>query len=353
MEAVNRKKRTIEISLLVILTIVLMLIFYGKKKYFSDLSDEGIRFLAKYAEGLKPINKKVEYSNEDIVNFALYGNLPLDKRNNKYLILNENSEGKLKYIITDAAPKTESNNYEKLTLKFEDNQSKQILLDTILTASKANLYKSILFSDNETYAISPKVLEIQNELKKEIAKLAAVKSSELKLRKNEFSNQIKKLDKELSASNNFIFVNPDTVVRFEGKIKRLVNSNGKTKKIVVAADEIDLSKLNYKDIIKKVEFSKGDGFVSIEIPSVKVPKSVNLNHFETGENFKLQFSGKENEFSFNIEKLPRDLQKDLENLNSELSSKLGMVNVKFDSTGIYVKIPDADNIRENIKRKRK
>ena len=350
-ESVSRRKRYIEIGVLVLLTIILMVLFYSKRRYFSNLSDKGIQLLAKYAENLQPINNQIDYTNEDIVNFALYGNLPLNRKQDKYLILNSDANGKLKYIVTDAVPKSEIDNYSKLKSKFELNKTKQELLDTILAESKLNLYKSILFSDSETYAISPKVLDIQIELKREIVKLTKTDAPRFEAQKVEFNSFRKKIAKELKANNNFIFVNPDTVLEIDNKIKRLKKVDANTKKIVVAADDLDLAKIKDKSFINKVEFDKGDGFVSINVPSVKVSKNISLNLSKKDYNLEIEFDNKGNEFKFNIDKLPKELYVDLTKLNVDIIKQLGIID--FDSNSIHIKIPNADSIKKSLPKNKK
>jgi len=350
---IKKNKKLFEIGILVFFTIVLMIFFYGKKKYFSTFSDKGIQLLAKYAEGLSPINQQLKYNNEDIVNFALYGNLPLDKKINKYLILNYDPSGKVKYIITDAAPKAVSNNYENLVKNFGQDEAKLKFLDTVIQSSKENLYQAILFSDKETYAISPKVLQIQSELKSQIEKLVSINDLALSKQTNEFIKQTENLNKELASNKNFIFINPDTALNVIGKIKKVRSTNGKKEKIIVAADKLDLKSLNPSQFTKRVIFDKGNGFVRVNIPSVKIPKNVNFNMHSNADGLIFNSNENGNSFSFNIEKLPEEVKVDLKKLNTELVNQIGTIQFQIDSAGVFFKIPNVDSLKNKISSKRR
>mgnify|MGYP000896189243 FL=1 len=77
----NVRVRTTVVGL-ILLTIGLMIIFKNNSSNLKDLPDDLISF---YAKNLKPLFYQTSITEEDIFNFALYQNIPIDKQNNKLL----------------------------------------------------------------------------------------------------------------------------------------------------------------------------------------------------------------------------------------------------------------------------
>ncbi len=147
---------------LVLLTIGLMIVF----KKNSDIENKIVNF---YAKNLQPLFVKTEITNEDIFNFALYRNLPIDKHNNKVLEIINSDGNEVSFKVT----KTQINNttnYNKFVSHFQLNNTQQGSLDSILNSYKSNVYSSILINDKNVVAIDPKILVLRESLVYDIAK---------------------------------------------------------------------------------------------------------------------------------------------------------------------------------------
>lgn len=212
---------------LIILTLVLMVFFKLSEQGYSNLKVKGENLIAKYGENLSPFFVNSELTNEDVFNFALYNNLPIDKSKNKVLSIESDSYGNENYVISeiDSLPKT--NNYDLYKLKLGLSGSEKNKIDSILDHYIEDLYASILVSDNQTIALDPKISLIQKAIGTDIYKFALQKKTESNSageknyavrNKDKLANAIK--DKENKPAENYIFFAPDTVFRYDFAVNK-------------------------------------------------------------------------------------------------------------------------------------
>ncbi len=150
---------------LVILTAALMLFF--KTRDVDTIYKEGKRSLMDfYTSNLKPLLLETTLSNEDVFNFAMYQRLPLDKNQNKNLVLNNLSEANSDetfYSVQPAGDLVEKNNYENFISSLNLNEDKSAKVDSILESYKDLIYESIYSSDS-TIAVSPRLKSVRDAL---------------------------------------------------------------------------------------------------------------------------------------------------------------------------------------------
>lgn len=150
---------------LVILTAALMLFF--KTRDVDNIYKEGKRSLMDfYTSNLKPLLLETTLSNEDVFNFAMYQRLPLDKNQNKNLVLNNLSEAngdETFYSVQPAGDLVEKNNYENFISSLNLNEDKSAKVDSILESYKDLIYESIYSSDS-TIAVSPRLKSVRDAL---------------------------------------------------------------------------------------------------------------------------------------------------------------------------------------------
>ena len=89
-EFLSTVKRLFPAAGIALLTIILL--FYFKYNKSGNLLEEGVGNIEDfYTQNLKPLFFNSEITNEEIFNFALYGNLPVDRNNNKIIQIKEPS----------------------------------------------------------------------------------------------------------------------------------------------------------------------------------------------------------------------------------------------------------------------
>lgn len=215
-------KKWIPIAGIVILTAALMIYFRATNVGYISIQNAGRDLVAEYTQNLKPVYSRTKLTKEDLVNFALYKNLPLDKENNIVLQIKSDETGKEKYFIKSAVINPKTNNYERFRKKFHLTENEIDILDSILNAYNENLYTSILYNENNTLAVDPNLHIIQKAMSTDIydfLKTRVYEKTNVKLPENYATLHREKIHEILDANKQllekeFIFIAPDTVFRY-------------------------------------------------------------------------------------------------------------------------------------------
>lgn len=264
---VNRTKEFIKryapVSSFVLLTIILMIVFRMNKSDINRLIEKGKDNLAAfYAQNLKPLFASTEISNEDIFNFALYQNLPIDKEKNKVLLVSNEESGNQVYEIKPALFNPETDNYKKFAEYLGLNDAEKSKVDSILNSYKKDICLSVFTNDKNTVAISPKLGDVQKAVLADIVafaqKIDFEKSHKLFTGKfsSEEENQLAGLihsTKEMEIpQSEYIFITPDTV--FKSWVK--VDEKKIEDEIKKAGQQKYWAKDGFNNIKVDVEFDK-------------------------------------------------------------------------------------------------
>ena len=132
-------KKWIPVAGIVVLTAALMIYFKATNVGYISIQNAGRDIIAEYTQNLKPVYSRTKLTKEDLVNFALYKNLPLDKENNTVLQIKPDEMGKENYIVKSAAINPKTNNYERFGKKFRLTESEMAIFDSILNVYNENL----------------------------------------------------------------------------------------------------------------------------------------------------------------------------------------------------------------------
>ncbi|MBA4320450.1 MAG: hypothetical protein C0412_18790 [Flavobacterium sp.] len=163
------------------LTILLVVIFRGKK--LDQYIKEGSSGLASlFTQDLKPLIFTSEITNEDVFNFAMFNSLPVNKKENKLLFVDKNSEGKNSISIQTADYKEKTSNYQNFVKYLELNEKLKNQLDSLLSHYKAKLYSTILTNDKNTIAVNQNIPLIHGLLSADIMHFAK-KANKVKAQK--------------------------------------------------------------------------------------------------------------------------------------------------------------------------
>ncbi|HOI30629.1 MAG TPA: hypothetical protein PLZ15_12805 [Melioribacteraceae bacterium] len=217
-------KKYLPVSSLIILTLFLMIFFRYNKRDINRLIEEGKNNLVSfYAQNLKPLFATTEISNEDVFNFALYQSLPIDKENNRVLLVSDEISGNQVYEIKPSTFIPNTYNYNNYTDFFELSPGDKLKADSILNTYKKEIYLSVLTNEKNALAINPKLGELQKAV---LADLIAFSEQVNYEKANKLFQMQNKLlsGKNLTTftasakefpGNDYIFITPDTVLQTE------------------------------------------------------------------------------------------------------------------------------------------
>ncbi|MBL1212368.1 MAG: hypothetical protein HND52_03300 [Ignavibacteriae bacterium] len=203
-------------AILLIAAAALML-YFKKNNTLNEFIVEGKSSLVKYyTENLKPLFFKTEITNEDVFNFALHKNIPVDKENKKLLQINSDEESGKSFTIKPGVWKSATNNFEKYVNYLELNKKQIVELDSILELYKEDIYTSILLDDSNTIAVSPNIYHLQKAAYGDILRfteLLGIDNGTVSLKDEEVFNheKVMNLINEKNKSNEFIVFAEDTV----------------------------------------------------------------------------------------------------------------------------------------------
>ncbi len=151
-------KKWIPIASLTVVTITLMAVL----KFNPNLIDNIIKqqktnLEGFYKENLQPLLYAADLTNEDIFNFAVYQELPLDNTNNQVLRLGNDVKGKEFFEIKKANAVARENNLQKFVaaLNFDEDESKKI--DSIIGSYSDKISALVLVNDKNSVAINPNI----------------------------------------------------------------------------------------------------------------------------------------------------------------------------------------------------
>ncbi len=213
-----------------LVTIALLLFFkYNKKDVENLLDNSKNNLLAFYTQNLKPLVYKTNLTNEDVFNFALHNNLPIDKNEQKILQLGLNEDsGNNSFEIKPAVINPDTKNYEKFIqyLRLNGQQIKD--LDSVLNSYKNEIYTSVLLNDHNTVAVNPKISVIRDAVVTDLMEFAK-KINYRKIKKDlpeyvEFEEKKIKssIENVLNAKNaDFIVFTPDTIIQLPCKVDEI------------------------------------------------------------------------------------------------------------------------------------
>ncbi|MCX7798376.1 MAG: hypothetical protein N2249_07115 [Melioribacter sp.] len=242
---------------IILLTIFLMIISHYNKENVNKLIQNSKNDIITYVENLVPLISSTQLDNEDIINFAFYEIIPIDKQTNKILIINNEPSNIQIHELENLPFNKETKNYKRLINYFELNNKEKVLLDSILNFYKKELSLSILSNNNSTIAINPKLLELQKVIQVDLIYYLMNVNGE---RVFKFFGDKKQLLSGINLSefisnfksvpfNEYIFISSDTVFRKTFTI----DTTKFNKKIKTARQEMQ-EKLDKIDI--KISFEK-------------------------------------------------------------------------------------------------
>ena len=156
-----------------LLTVALMIFFKVNQGKLSGMLQEGKGELLKlYTANLQPLLEQTTISDEDIFNFALYRNLPVNKDRKRILQIDADEQGDDFFEILPASVIPETRNYTKF-IEYMNLQGKDLdSLNSLLESYRSPIYASILVKDEETVAVDPNIINLHKALLADLMRFA-------------------------------------------------------------------------------------------------------------------------------------------------------------------------------------
>jgi len=231
----SKIKRNLPIVGLVVLTVSLLICFGIEQFDNSSKTNENDLLSDLYSNTLKPLFLEEKLTKEDVLNFALYNNLPVDKRENKILEVKNNSVGDEIIEIKKADIKKDTDNYSKFVNIMNLDKRQKNELDSLLEEFKKNITNTIFSDDEQTLAVDARIGLLHRVLRTEIfdfiSRIKTKRSVEQLYAERTLESFNEAIEKERNKSvRSYIFFTPDTVIQSEaefvrGKTSQPVNKN--------------------------------------------------------------------------------------------------------------------------------
>jgi hypothetical protein len=154
-------------------TIIIMVVLKSNPQIFDNLIEQQKSNIAGfYKENLQPLLFAADLNKEDIFNFAMYKQLPLDKDDKQILHIDYDKAGKEFFEIKSVDPSQEENNFEKfvVALNLDEIEKKQI--DSIMNQYAEELEAQVLINKNNTVAINSNLWNYQRAIQTDLLAFA-------------------------------------------------------------------------------------------------------------------------------------------------------------------------------------
>lgn len=207
-----------------LLTIFLMIFFKTQQGSLTTFIDQGKEEIVKfYTENLYPLIHETTITNEDVFNFALYRNLPVNKDRKRILQIDADESGKEYIEIIPANLMTETKNYEKFISLMDLSSSEIDSLNRLLDSYRYPIYSSVLFKDEKTLAVNPNIINLHRVLFADLTRFAQSVDKN-KAQKIIPVNYVFTENPDIDAlihevknpgQSEFVFYSPDTVFNLE------------------------------------------------------------------------------------------------------------------------------------------
>jgi hypothetical protein len=280
-----------------IVTFALIVVFKINPNFLNEIIEQQKSNIAGfYKENLQPLLFAADINNEDIFNFAVYQQLPLDKTNEQFLTLGSDPQGSEYFEINKKNKIDEKNNFKNFVsaLNLDDKETKQI--DSIIGSYSEQLSSLVLVNDKNAVAINPNIWNTrkailadivsfsQSHAKDNFNKLIPAQSvnfdkASLNLWVNENKNK---------RDNQYIFFTPDSIFTetFEFDMKEFKKNMEKMEKELTKMDKKNNILFQFKfnmdssltNLNKELNWQKGfKVFVDtnsfhVSIPDINIPR---------------------------------------------------------------------------------
>lgn len=264
---------------------VLLLVFFSvnlNPEFFKSFIDNYKDSKSNYQGNLKPLFLPSDLNGEDLFNFAIYEELPLNSADNRVLKIGIDNSGKEYFILKKSDTKTIKNNLNNFLANLNLTENKKSKIDSLFKDYALKLSKNILVGDNNSIAINSSVWNLRKAMVADFIALTRQLDTKnfdrlalaynLPIPKN-FIAWDKKLDS--IHTNKYIVFTPDSVFTSELALQikdfpELYSENIISSNYEHRFHKIDLDSL-LNQFGSRIKITKNPDFVHIQIEEIEIP----------------------------------------------------------------------------------
>jgi hypothetical protein len=154
-------------------TIIIMVVLKSNPEIFDNLIEQQKSNIAGfYKENLQPLLFAADLNKEDIFNFAMYKQLPLDKDDRQILHIDYDKAGKEFFEIKSVEPTQDENNFEKFIVALNLDEIEKKEIDSIMNQYAEELEAQVLINKNNTVAINSNLWNYQRAIQRDLLAFA-------------------------------------------------------------------------------------------------------------------------------------------------------------------------------------
>lgn len=287
------------------LAVVLIFILSINPQFIKNIIEQQKGNLADfYKSSLKPLLYVANLSSEDIFNFALNEELPLDPSNSQILKLSYDQSGKEYFEIKQNSEAKSKDNLQNFVNALELTDKEKSQMDSLLKVYSEKISAQVLVSDKNAIAINPNIWNLRKAVLADILSFAKKHGNE-NFQKIAPVGNLPVMDKNIvwlekvktDSKKDFIIVTPDTVFSTEinvdiaelnremkkvsEELKQIENENRKQK--IIFKFKTDSTMADLKDKIKSDKnfkiFVHNNG-VQVHLERIEIPE-VGLPNFDS------------------------------------------------------------------------
>lgn len=289
-------KKWIPVSAVAVLTIGLMtLLRFNPQLIDSIIQQQKSNLVGFYKENLQPLLYAANLTNEDIFNFALYQELPLDNSKTQVLKLGYDNKGVEYFEIKKGnTNNNNSNNLKNFVAAIGLGEKETEKIDSIIGSYSDQLSSLVLVNDKNAVAISPNIWNTRKVILADILAFAKSHSNQNfnKIVPNEVANINDKSiakwvnDSKKLKDNKYIFFTPDSVfkedfefdmVEFKENMKELHKELAQLEKNKVVLkkfnfknDSVSVKQKNSENWSRQFTIVMDSNFLKVTVPDIVV-----------------------------------------------------------------------------------
>jgi len=250
---------------------------------FRNLIDNQKNVISDYTSSLKPLFFPSEISNEDLFNFALYEEIPLNNADNQVLKIGLDKSGKEYFEVKKADNNDNKNNLNNFLSKLNLSDEKKSKVDSLFKNYANQLSKHILVGNENAIAINPSVWNLRKAMIADFIALTRqldtknfdrlANSYKIPIPKNQTAWN-KKLDS--IHTNKYIVFTPDSVFTSELTLKMKDFADLNTENLVRRNSDKKFYKIDFDSVFnhqgERVKIFRTPDFVQVQVEEFEIPE---------------------------------------------------------------------------------
>lgn len=245
---------------------------------------------SEYISSLKPLFNPSEISKEELFNFALYEEIPLNKNENQIIKISYDESGKEYFEIKVSENKIKNNNLSSFLSKLNLNQKDITKIDSLFNKYAIQLSKNILVGKNNSLAINPSVWNLRKAMLSDFIMLTR-QLSPYNFDKLAQSCNLKIPNEALLWGENFdsfqtekyiVFTN-DSIFTSELSLSLNNPSDNNSENQENTDSESNFSGLNFDNVVKtdkKVRIIKSPKYIQVQVEQFEIPE-IQISEFDS------------------------------------------------------------------------